>query len=97
MAKLFKKVEVLVSRRFYHGGDGLEDHDLRFFRSKEEYDELAERHSWNEGPSFKAIFCHPPVLLKVWVEARKWGPFLSGDPLVPANVKIDISDISKVP
>lgn len=79
MSKLYKKVTLLVSRAYSHGGDGIERGGLVFFRSEEEYQLLATERGWNdEGESFGTSWCVKPVLCDALVEQKYYAKFMSG-------------------
>ena len=98
MANLFTKVEIWVSRKMYHGGDGLEDLGLYIFRS---YDEFKTRTvpdaPADDESSSKMSYYKDPVRLSALVKGKKWRKFLNGNPLALADVKIDILDACKLP
>ncbi len=81
MSKLYKRATLLVSRSYYHGGDGLENQGLRFFRSMEEYETEAEKHGWNNGKSFKSSWCVKPVEMDVLIGQKDLARFQQGHPL----------------
>lgn len=81
MSKLYKKVKLLVSRGYYHGGDGLENLGLRIFRSMEEYEAEASKNGWKNGKSFKSSWYVKPVEIEGWVEPRDFTKFESGQTL----------------
>lgn len=75
MAKLYKKVTLLVSRYYDHGGDGLEKGPIGFFRNIEEYDALSAKHNWETGSSFKTSWWVRPTPIEAHVEQgvyQKW-------------------------
>lgn len=96
MSKLYKQVEILVSRAFYHGGSGLEDEGLRFFRCHTEYRAEARKHGWDSGNSFKTSWCVRPILLKALVEGRKWKQFLAGQALDQNDVAFFAPEAERV-
>jgi hypothetical protein len=81
MSKLYKQATLLVSRSYYHGGDGLENQGLRFFRSMEEYETEAEYHGWKDGKSFKSSWCTKPVEMEALVGQKDLARFEQGNPL----------------
>jgi len=87
MSKLYKKVNVLTSRAYYHGGSGLEDCGLRFFRSEKDYEEKSSEHGWQKGVSLKSSWCTPPVLVEAWISPKDWKRFMAGElELTPEKV-----------
>lgn len=97
MSKLLKQVTLLVSRTHYHGGDGLEDLGLRFFRSQEDYDKEAEEKGWfKDDKSFRSSWCVKPVEMKAMVDPRHHRAFLDGKPLSAAKVFFAAGDVTKV-
>lgn len=89
MSTLLEETTLLVSRLLYHGGDGLQDMGLRFFRSHEEYKQEAETKGWHEEGSFKSSWCREPVEMKVWVNPEDLVQFKDGNkPLTAAQVFI---------
>lgn len=86
MSKLYKRATLLVSRSYYHGGDGLENQGLRFFRSQEEYDREAEKYDWNKGKSFKTSWCTKPVEMEALVSQKDLARFEQGHPLTMDKV-----------
>jgi len=86
MSTLYKRAKIFVSRSYYHGGDGLEDQGLRFFRSQEEYDQQAEKHGWGKGKSFHSSWCMKPVEMEVLVSQRNLARFQQGHPLTMDKV-----------
>ena len=97
MSKLYKSATLLVSRAYYHGGEGLENEGLRFFRSRQEYDAEAKRYGWNEGKSFKSSWCTPPVEIEALVGQKDLARFKEGNrPLTVDKVFFAAGLISKV-
>lgn len=86
MSKLYKQTKMLVSRHYYHGGDGLEDLGLRFFHSMEEYEAEAMKHGWKEGGSFKTAWCTEPEELEVLVSQKDLARFKDGQSLSAEKV-----------
>lgn len=81
MSKLYKQAVLLVSRSYYHGGDGLENQGLRFFRSMEEYRQESEKHGWDQGRSFGSSWCSEPVEMSALVGQKDLARFEQGQPL----------------
>jgi hypothetical protein len=77
MSTLYKQTTLLTSRRYYHGGSGLEDNGLRFFRSMDEYTALAKEHGWQDGVSFKSGWCTKPVPVLALVKGRRLAKFMN--------------------
>jgi hypothetical protein len=97
MSKLYKRTHLLVSRSYYHGGDGLENLGLRFFRSQDEYEQEAAKHGWEDDkPSFKSGWCVKPVEIEVLVGQKDLVRFRQGQPLTAAQVFFTASDATKV-
>lgn len=78
MSKLYKKVDLLVSRSYYHETDGSVAGGLEFFRSMDEYNRLAQEGSWNEGDSFWTHRCPEPVVVSALVLGRDYARFMQG-------------------
>mgnify|MGYP000987350246 CR=1 FL=1 len=91
MSKLYKKVKILISRVYYHGGDGLENLGLRIFRSMEEYETEASKNGWGDGKSFQSSWCVKPVEIEVWVEPKDFAKFENGQTLNIDKVLFKIS------
>jgi hypothetical protein len=72
MSKLCKKQKLLVSRSYDHGGNGLERGPLVFFRSIEEYNQLAKQHGWEDRTkkSVKTSWCVRPIEIEVLMNPR---------------------------
>ncbi|MDQ5957435.1 MAG: hypothetical protein QG614_410 [Patescibacteria group bacterium] len=81
MSKLYKKVKLLVSRGYCHGGDGLENLGLWFFHSMEEYEAEANKNGWKNGKSFKSSWYVTPVEVEAWVRPTDFVKFKCGEPL----------------
>ena len=81
MSKLYKKVKLLVSRGFYHGGEGLEDLGLRIFHSMEEYEVEAGKNGSNNDKSFKSSWYVKPVEIEGWIKQKDFTKFNSGQTL----------------
>ena len=96
MSKLYKRVKLLVSRGYYHGGDGLENLGLRIFRSMEEYETEASKNGWRNGKSFKCSWCVEPVEIEGWVEPKDFAKFESGQPLNADKVLFAASLATKI-
>lgn len=96
MSKLYKRATLLVSRSYYHGGDGLENQGLRFFRTMEEYETEAEKHGWNNGKSFMSSWCVNPVEMDVLVGQKELALFQQGHPLTMDQVFFASTLASKV-
>ena len=78
MSVLYTKASLLAARIQHHGGSGLEDGGLRFFRSQEEFDKLAKEHGWREGKSRHSSWCTEPVMTEVLVRPKVLKRFLNG-------------------
>lgn len=96
MAKLYKKVPLLVSRHYDHGGDGLERGPVGFFRSIEEYNELAKKHNWENGPSFKSSWWVRPKEIEAHVDQKAFAQFLAGKPLRAEHVLFSADKVAEV-
>ena len=83
MSILYKKVKLLVSRHYSHGGDGLERGGLVFFRSMHEYQRLASERNWNDptGKSFGTSWCVKPIEVEALIQHKHHVKFLSGEAL----------------
>jgi hypothetical protein len=68
MAKLYKKVPILVSRYYHHGGDGLERGPIGFFRTIEEYNELSKKNNWGTDKSLHSSWWVRPILIDAQIE-----------------------------
>jgi len=80
MSRLYKRTTLFVSRRYYHGGDGLEDLGLVFYRTKEEYAHQAAQENWFDGsPSYKSGWCIQPREITVLVNGRQLKRLESGE------------------
>ncbi len=86
MAKLFKQVNLWISRAYYHGGSGLEYMGFRIFSTKEEYYKQAKENAWLDGNSFKSSWCVIPVEIPCWVPQKKFWKIKEG--------KLGIEDVS---
>ena len=91
-----EKVTLLVSRRYHHGGDGLENEGLRYFRSMEEYQQEATKHGWNKGQSFKSSWCTKPEEIEAMVEHEALTQFKNGQPLAMDKVFFASTEVSTV-
>lgn len=97
MSKLFKKVKLLVSRHYDHGGDGLERGGLVFFRSIEEYNKLAVRHKWEDGgPSFGTTWCVRPVEVECIIHPKDYAVFQNGGKLPHEKVFFSANNVQLV-
>ena len=96
MSKLYKHATLLVSRSYYHGGDGLENQGLRFFHSMEEYETEAKKYGWNNGKSFRSSWCVKPVEMGVLIAPKNLIQFQQGNSLRMDQVFIASNLASKV-
>lgn len=96
MSKLYKKVFLLVSRNFSHGGEGLEKGPIGFFRNKEEYDALAKKNNWEFGPSFQTSWWVRPKAIEAHVDQKAYAQFISGKPLTLSKVLFSADKIAEV-
>ena len=97
MSKLYRPKKIFVSRAYYHGGGGLEDLGLRFFRSQEEYDQTAKEKGWfDDSPSFKSSWCVKPREVEVMIESRHAKAFEAGKPLDEKKVAIPVTSLAEV-
>ena len=88
MAKLYKKVKLFISRAYYHGGSGLENCGLRFYRSMDEYKTEAEKEGWfKDESSYKSSWCTKPHEVEVLVSSKAYGKFTDG------VAKLSMSDV----
>jgi len=96
MSKLYKRATLLVSRSYYHGGDGLENQGLRFFRSMEEYESEAQKHGWYDGKSFRSSWCVKPAEMDVLIGQKDLVRFQQGHSLKMDQVFVASTLTSKV-
>ncbi len=97
MAKLYKKVQLLVSKHYYHGGDGVEIGPHCFFRSLDEYEMLAHRHDWESGGStLKTSWCVRPKQIEAHVDPKVYAKFLNSGELRLAQVLFSADKLAEI-
>lgn len=96
MSELYTLTLLFVARSYHHGGHGLEDQGLRFFRSREEYEREAKEKNGNRGRSFKTSWCTEPAIVQALVRPEDLERFMAGHPLTADQVFFRGTQISAI-